>query len=283
MHIALIMGVFAGVWIWRQQLADPTIGTWQQRWQKSLVAFVVPPALLLGTALAIAIMGAGGRMWGMPASDLAYVLAIGFLGWATCIGLRLVYLSWQDERRLQAHPHQMVGGERVRLAQTSVPASAHVGVWQPEVLLTTGLIACLNSEQMRAVLAHERAHAHYRDTLWFFWLGWLRAIAAWLPKTEALWQELLLLRELRADRRAAAQSDSLALAEALLTVARYPLEFAEARCAALNAAASPERLQERIEALVSSPPVVETSCRGWSWRLGLALLPLATLPFHCHC
>lgn len=286
MHLALILTVLAGAWVWRQR-QTPATGSWQQRWQASLIGFVLPPALLLGTALAIAIMGARGRMWGMPASKLASLIALGFLGWAVCRGLYLLYLSWQDERRLQTYPHQTIAGETVRLAPTAIPASAHVGIWQPEILLTTGLLAHLDAEQMQAVVAHERAHAYYRDTFWFFGLGWLRAVTTWLPNTEALWQELLLLRELRADRRAAEENDSLALAEALLAVARYPLTFAEARCAPFNCAAPSERLQERIEALLVVPAADAAASAGvrsrnW-WYLGLALLPLATLPFHCHC
>ena len=287
MHLTLILVVLAGAWIYRKQAARPTTGTWQQRWQASLLGLALPPALLLGTALAIAIMGASGRMWGMPPSKLAYFLAVGFLAWSARTGLRLLYLSWQDERRLHAYPWEEVVGEPVRLAPTPIPASAHVGIWQPEVLLTTGLLTQLDSEQVRAVLAHERAHAYYRDTFWFFWLGWLRGTTFWLPGTAALWQELLLLRELRADRRAAKESDALALAEALLAVAGYPLEFSEARCAPFSCSAPPSRLQERIEALISLPPASATDVRAegsWHWwSLGLALLPLATLPFHCHC
>jgi Zn-dependent protease with chaperone function len=48
-------------------------------------------------------------------------------------------------------------------------------------------------------LAHEQAHAHYRDTFWFFWLN---VLTSWLPHTEALWQEILFLREIRADEKA---------------------------------------------------------------------------------
>lgn len=287
MHLILAGIALALAGLWRQLTADAR-GTWQQRWRQSLVGFVLPPLLLVGAALSIVLMGASGHMWGMPASKLSSLLAIAFMSWLGLVGLRSLYLSLQDERRLRAYPQEVVTGETVRLVATDIPASAYVGVWKPEILLTDGLMAQLDTEQMQAVLAHERAHAYYRDTFWFFWLGCLRTATAWLPRTEALWQELLLLRELRADRRASLQSDALALAEALVTVARYPVEFAEARCAPLSCAtSSPDRLQERVEALLSAPAIFTedaSSLRSWAWRwLAIALLPLAILPFHCHC
>ena len=286
MHLMLAGIALVLAWSWRQSTVDAR-GIWQQRWRQSLVGFVLPPLLLLGVALSIVLMGAGGHMWGMPASKMSSLLAIAFLIWLGLVGLRSLYLSWQDERRLRAYPQEVVTGEPVRLVATDIPASAHVGLWRPEILLTDGLIAHLDAEQLQAVLAHERAHAYYRDTFWFFWLGCLRTTTAWLPRTEVLWQELLLLRELRADRRATLQSDALALAEALVTVARYPVEFTEARCAPLSCAAAPDRLQERVEALLSAPPMVAEDAsdfQGWDWRwLAIALLPLAILPFHCHC
>ena len=60
----------------------------------------------------------------------------------------------------------------------------------------------------------------------FFWWGWLRRLTEWLPHSKELWQELLLLRELRADQWAAQQVDPLVLAESLLLMVNpYPAEF----------------------------------------------------------
>ena len=85
------------------------------------------------------------------------------------------------------------------------------------------MLDALDRPHLDAVLAHEQAHVYYRDTFWFFWLGWIRSFTIWLPNTEAVWQELLLLRELRADRQATEQVDFLLLAESLLIVAQNPL------------------------------------------------------------
>jgi Zn-dependent protease with chaperone function len=102
-----------------------------------------------------------------------------------------------------------------------IPFAAQVGVWKPQLVVCRGLLEQLDEEHLRAVLAHEEAHRHYGDTLWMFAVGWLRHLSGWLPNTEVLWQELLTLRELRADRWAAQRVDPLVLGEALVQVVGY--------------------------------------------------------------
>uniref|UniRef100_A0ACD5H1Y5 M48 family metalloprotease n=1 Tax=Desertifilum tharense IPPAS B-1220 TaxID=1781255 RepID=A0ACD5H1Y5_9CYAN len=48
--------------------------------------------------------------------------------------------------------------------------------------MAQGLLDRLTPEQLNAVLTHERAHSHYRDTFWFFWLGGCAASPAGCPK-----------------------------------------------------------------------------------------------------
>ncbi|NJL22358.1 MAG: hypothetical protein HC895_18575 [Leptolyngbyaceae cyanobacterium SM1_3_5] len=105
----------------------------------------------------------------------------------------------------------------------------------------------------------------------------MRQLTAWLPRTEALWQELLLLRELRADRRAAQQVDPLLLAESLLLVVQSPLQEEE-YCAAFSAIAPATRLEERIDALLGEPIADESIAVSWLWLL--PILPLLTLLLH---
>jgi hypothetical protein len=89
----------------------------------------------------------------------------------------------------------------------------------------------------------------------FGFLAWLGAVLHCLvTNTEALWQELLILRELRADRWAARQVDPLLLAESLLMVASAPSSIPfESFCAAFSQVAQRNRLEERIEALLAEP------------------------------
>jgi hypothetical protein len=170
-------------------------------------------------------------------------------------------------------------GKNSRVLDNPILFSALIGFWQPELLVSQGLLNTLDSAHLQAVLKHEQGHYYYRDTFWFFWLGWVRSYTAWLPNTEALWQELLLLREMRADRWAAQQVDPLLLAEALLVVVST-LRVSDNCCAAFSCAAPRSRLEERIEALLASElSYHQPSLWSWAWVL-LAFLPLAAVPFH---
>jgi Zn-dependent protease with chaperone function len=142
------------------------------------------------------------------------------------------------------------------------------------------LLKTLDAAHLEAVLIHEQAHFLHRDTFWFFWLGWLRRLTVWLPQTEALWQELLVLRELRADQHAAQTVDGLLLAEALLSVVSAPTLETEPGFAAFSATAVRDRLSERIEALLTAP-LPEPVLPWWTWLwFGIILLPLLVIPFH---
>ena len=135
-----------------------------------------------------------------------------------------------------------------RVVETAAVFSAQVGLWRSELVVSQGLLEHLNAEHLEAVLAHESGHAHYRDTFWFFWLGGLRRLTGWLPQSETLWQELLLLREVRADEWAARRVDSLVLAESLMSVITAPLLSTEAICASFSCAAPRSRLAQRVDA-----------------------------------
>lgn len=132
---------------------------------------------------------------------------------------------------------------------------------------------------LESVLAHEQGHYHYRDTFWFFWLGWVRSCTGWLPNTDALWEELLVLRELRADAYAASQVDPLLLAESLLLVVNSTPILSPICCAALGSPGT-NRLEQRIDALLAPPALTpEAQVQFWNSFL-LALLPLITVIFH---
>jgi Zn-dependent protease with chaperone function len=225
---------------------------------------------------------------------LSYSLAIGFLSWA---GLSGLWLTWQGNRSLRQiyrYPKTELHGHPLRVVELPLLYSAQVGFWQPELIVSQSLLTTMEPAHLQAILLHEQAHHYYRDTFWFFWFGWVRRLTAWLPHTEALWQELLLLREIRADRQAAQQTDALLLAEALLIMVsskpQNPEDFAQASLlvtqadVAFSQPTPPSRLMQRIEALFAEPetspqPIVPLASWSSLWLL-LALLPLVVVPFH---
>lgn len=279
MHLTMILIALGLAWWHRCSWSHPQ-GSWTQRWQRSLSVFLFPPLLLTVTALAVLYMGPEEEpvFWQWQ-GRFSYLLTSGFCGLAGVLCLKLASESWKSLQQVRTCPRLNFMGKNSRILDNPMPFSALIGFWQPELLVSQGLLNTLDSTHLQAVFKHEQGHYYYRDTFWFFWLGWVRSYTAWLPNTEALWQELLLLREMRADRWAAQQVDPLLLAEALLVVVST-LPVSDNCCAAFSCAAPRSRLTERIEALLASELIShQPSLLSWTWLL-LAFLPLASVPFH---
>jgi Zn-dependent protease with chaperone function len=249
-------------------------------WQRSLCLFLLPPLLLMTTALAVMLMGTDGYMLGLPVGWMGYLLSLSFLGYMGVVLLGATLSGWRSIQTVNTYGlfkfQETVG----HILDTPNLFAAQVGFWNSKLVISRGLLKTFDEAQIEVVLTHEAAHHYYRDTFWFFWLGWLRQATRWLPYSESLWQELLLLRELRADRWAAQRVDALLLAETLLLVVKDPLINPEFDCAAFGTVASIDRLEERIEALLTD---AEPSSQNWNlaviWLL-IPLLPLLSLLLH---
>ncbi|NEQ16469.1 MAG: M48 family metalloprotease [Moorea sp. SIO3E2] len=311
MHVVMIIAAL-GLACWHRHTSYQLPGSLPRRWQQVLVQFLAPPLLLLTTALAVLSMGPKGQMIGLRTDWLSYCLALGFLGWAVVLWLKSAKLGWQSLQQVRSLPQICLingqwqngqwervencpgltptpeslasQGQLARLLDTPIPFIAQIGFWQPELVVSQGLLETLSSEHLEAVITHELAHHHYRDTFWFFWLGWIHRITAWLPNTESLWQELLNLREIRADHWAAKRVDALLLAESLLTMVSSPMITTENFCAPFSRPVPPSRFQERIDALLTEPESATGTSSwnyswNWSWLL-YVLLPLLVVPFH---
>lgn len=281
MHLLMmVMAILAACGL--RLLADPLVGSWTQRWQKSLFLFIFPPLLVLMTTVAVLFMGPFGSMLGLPASWFTYVFALGFVIMALILLLKLSYQGWLAGKKVSSYKDEMVEGVGVKIIEINFPYSAQIGFWRSQLVVSRGMLNSLDSEHLTAVLAHEKAHYEYHDTFWFFWLGWLRVLTGWLPKTQELWQELLMLREMRADNQASKIVDPLLLAESLLFIAQKmqssPLTDFGSVCAAFSEAMERDRLSERIEALFTE--VESKPHEWWAYWLCLTLIPLITIPFH---
>ncbi len=277
-HLILLLSALAVAWGLRQTAPIPT-GRWSDRWQTTLGWFLFSPLLLSTTTFALIYMGPCHQMtlwwegWG------SYAIAISFLTAAIGLGLSLTISAQRSLHQVRRYPTLELHGKTARLIAIPTPYVAQIGFWKPELVVSQGLLDSLDSAHLEVVLVHEQGHLHYRDTFWFFWLGWLRRLTVWLPQTEALWQELLILRELRADRWAAQQVDQLLLAEALLSVVSAPQMQPENVCASFSSAVVRNRLTERITALLEPESASHSDWRSWLWLL-LGLLPLIVVPFH---
>ena len=280
MHLIMILTALAIAWSIR--LIPATIeGSWQQRWQRSLFLFLFPPLILITTVVATLLMGAQGQMLGLQASWISYWLGFGFILMLIFNWCKLAYQGWYSHRKVKTYPQRLLHNKPIRLVNLDLPYIAQVGFWQPELVVSQGLLAILDPEQLKAVLAHEQAHLKYHDTFYFFWLGWLRTCTAWLNNTGELWEELLLLREIRADLAAAQKVDPLILAESLLTVVETSLKPNSCVEVGFSLPLPDTRLAQRIDALVNNATLpTAPNFIYWSWLLWV-FTPLATIPFHC--
>ncbi|MBW4480184.1 MAG: M56 family metallopeptidase [Tolypothrix brevis GSE-NOS-MK-07-07A] len=275
MHLIMILTALTVAWCLRSFLTDFQ-GSWSVRWRRSLSLFLFPPLLIFMTAIAILWMGPQGKMSGMYTGWFSYVLTLICLAIVDILCIKLAFGGWQSVKSVRNCPLVNVEGKQVRLLSTEALFAGQIGFWHSELVISQGLLENLSPKHLETVFAHEKGHYHYRDTFWFFWLGWVRSCTAWLPNTDALWEELLILRELRADAYAASRVDPLLLAESLLLVVSTTSVSSEIFCAALGS----DRLEQRIEALLAQPePTPELNFQNWNGFL-LAFLPLVSVIFH---
>ena len=121
------------------------------------------------------------------------------------------------------------------------------GFFRSRIYLSAGLLAVLDSEQLKAVLAHERAHARRLDNL-RRWIAYL-STAAWPgPAKKIFWQDFFAATEEACDRSAALEVRS-----------DFPVIAALARFASASPAGTPTPSAHdpamRIYALQSPPGI----------------------------
>jgi len=139
------------------------------------------------------------------------------------------------------------------------------------IVVTTGAIGALDAGQLRAVLAHERAHLHGRHHLLVTLAGALSAAFPRVPAFRIAAEQVARLAELRADDAASAAAHRLAVAGALLSLG------AGVPAAALGAAGTADAA--RVRRLIDGPAAISRT-RAVSVAFtaaGAALVPLLIL------
>jgi Zn-dependent protease with chaperone function len=109
---------------------------------------------------------------------------------------------------------------RIRVVPGLPSPAFTVGWFTPLVYVDDELTACLSTDELEAVLAHEAAHVRRRDPLRFSALRFLACTLFWLTAVRRLVEDLADEAEVVADD-AAVRGRPLALASALLTLAQW--------------------------------------------------------------
>jgi Zn-dependent protease with chaperone function len=211
---------------------------------------------------------------------LAAFLALGAGGLVVAVARRAGRIAgWQRwlARMRRGAGQPLAAG--VRLIPSERPFSVTVGLWRPEVWVSSALVARLAPAQLETVLAHERAHVGRRDTLrrmvahalsWPLW-----------PRTRsALLAELALASEQVCDAEAARRvGDRLGVAETIVSVERMLAQAPPVRHPAW-AAFGDSDVAQRVHALVAHGDREPLRASAWLAVATLATAWLAMQPLH---
>lgn len=249
----------------------------------SFFSFVVPPLFLISTTIVILLMGWHGSMWMMGVGWSGYLIALFFsLYCAVKLTIDLFSLKVSRSKINNLPGESLIFDDlkfNAKILDHSMPFAGLVGCFNPQLVLSKGLIEILDRDQLKAVILHEEAHRYYYDPLYFFGLGYLKQITTWLPQTEKLWQKMLLERELRADRKASEQIDRFYIAESLLKIVEQGNRLTLTDCTQFYPNQG-ERLEIRIESLLSPAPTSSVSLFSIVLTVIIAFLPFFYLLFH---
>lgn len=200
------------------------------------------------------------------------ILALGLAGrtvYCVASGLRTMRRDRLAQHQALSLAARYDAALKVSVVEHRAPAVYCIPGRRSKIVFTSSAFATLDDDQVRAVIAHERAHLRGRHDLVLALAEALRRALPRLACTQIGHAELAQLVEMRADDVAVRTTSRLAMARALVTLAHGPLP-----AGGLGAGSS---ALARLRRLVHPPRSI-----GWLGRLVVAaaaitllLLPMA--------
>lgn len=141
------------------------------------------------------------------------------------------------------------------------------GLIRPRIYLSRGLVELLTTEELEAVLRHERHHLTRRDPLRYFLTDLLERLAPFFPILTTMGHRVRITTELAADQAALRAASVENLASALVKVMR-----AGAPIAPQGAIAALSATDARVAALLGGQVAIPVDRRDVVISLGLALI-----------
>lgn len=164
--------------------------------------------------------------------------------------------------------------DRVDVVADAQAYSFTYGLAAPRVVVSTGLADAVASDELEAVLHHERYHVRSADTVKSVVARAAPSAFFFLPALQHLRDRYLSGRELAADRAAVNATGVRALAGALFKVLDGPAWTDLSSAAALGGGALDRRIEQLEAGTEPSLPLVPRSAR---WLTALALAALVGL------
>jgi len=250
----------------------------------SLLAFGAAPAgSLLGAASSLL-----PHFWTGPIPVEFGVVHLASLTLAIGLGvhlaLNLVATAIRAERA-RRRQHRLVdllgdpmpGSPGTRVLSHPVPVAYCVPGIRTATVLTDGLVDLLDDDELRAVLAHERAHLdQFHHLVLLAFRAWHEALP-WFPIANRAERAVALLTEMLADDRARADVGAEPLATALVQVGTAGEPGAYADAGGVNP--DPGMLEQRLARLTPGaeplPVWARTAC--WGGAVAMAATPVVVL------
>ncbi len=229
-----------------------------------LAAGVVYGVTMLGGYLVMLAAAAFGHipMAALTPSQVAFGIVMVLLwGGVILAGLRALLLQYRRGRELArwvtgsaVEPSSQLTMATVNAAVANVVLEVvdhdayafTYGIWRPRIVVSTGLVETVTSEELVAVLHHEDSHVRNRDPLKVLALRTWAAAFFLLPVVGSLFDRILDRQELKADRAAVRACGVSPVAGALLKAVGQP---AAGHGTALAALGGPALLEARITQL----------------------------------
>jgi Zn-dependent protease with chaperone function len=227
---------------WVERAPRLAIATWQALTFSLLASLILSGVALMGPtfhvsrrladflracvmALRHQYASPGGAIFGAVGALLALGI-IARITWSICSAIAQMVRERNRHRQVLDMVGRRDEERRIVILESGEPAVYCLPGRRSRIVVTTAALRLLDDEQLDAVLAHERAHLTERhDLALIISQALARAFAA--PKVFRFAAgEVTRLVELRADDVAAAHTNRLSVAEALLAVVSYDTTYA---------------------------------------------------------
>ncbi len=219
-------------------------------------------------------------LWSVGAGLLALRMSIG-MAWVGRIGrlqAGVMDRAWQERLDRLAMAIGLQRDVRLRIVQSELDSPVAAGVWRPLVLVPAALIACMPSDLLEALFAHELAHIRRHDYLVNLVQSAVEALLFYHPVVWWLSRQIRIEREQIADDLAArALGEPRRLALALHELDRLQLDGFTTHHACnprLVPAANGGNLMSRIQRLIQSGSI-RPSQHALSLKMALPIIGLA--------
>lgn len=135
-----------------------------------------------------------------------YIGAILFLAFIKVISILLRTIFYERKLIIRLTPktitklsekHGLTG--RIKIVSDKKPLAFCYGFFRPEIYLSTALIRLMNSEELEAIILHEKYHLLKKDNMLLITLNFIKQLFLPFPLFSDFLENIIRIREIKAD------------------------------------------------------------------------------------